>query len=101
MKRLARAAMFDEQAGGRRRQVARWPRSVVVDAVGTVESRILLALRHETFFSLEAINAAIRYELDRLNHAPMEWRDTGSCRRAPRGTVERSIRRLRAGATSP
>ena len=36
-----------------------------------MQSRILLALRHETFFLLEAMNAAIRRELDRLNDAPM------------------------------
>ena len=35
-----------------------------------VQTRILLALRHETFFSLDAMNAAIRRELDRLNDAP-------------------------------
>ena len=31
----------------------------------------LLVLRHETFFSLDAMNAAIRRELARLNEAPM------------------------------
>ena len=39
-------------------------------AVGAIQTRILLVLRHETFFSLEAMNAAIRRELDRLNEAP-------------------------------
>ena len=72
MERLAHAAMFDEPADGRRRQVARSPRSIVVNAVVAVQSRIQLAPRHETFFSLEAMNAAIRREFDRLNHAPME-----------------------------
>ena len=40
-------------------------------AVGVVQTRILLVLRHETFFSLDAMNAAIRRELARLNEAPM------------------------------
>ena len=48
-------------------------------AVGAIQTRILLVLRHETFFSLEAMNAAIRRELDRLNEAPMAC---GESRRA-------------------
>ena len=38
-----------------------------------------MALRHETFFSLEAMNAAIGRELERLNNAPMA---SGESRRA-------------------
>ena len=52
---------------------------MVEAAVGAVQTRILLALRHETFFSLGAMNAAIRRELDRLNEAPMA---RGESRRA-------------------
>ena len=48
-------------------------------AVGAIQTCILLALRHETFFSLETMNAAIRRELDRLNQAPMAC---GESRRA-------------------
>ena len=40
-------------------------------AVGAIQTSILLALRHEVFFSLATMNAAIRRELDRLNEAPM------------------------------
>ena len=40
-------------------------------AVGAIQTRILLVLRHEMFFSLETMNGAIRRELDRLNEAPM------------------------------
>ena len=54
-------------------------KGLVEAAVGAVQTRILLALRHETFFSLNTINAAIRRELDRLNHAPMA---SGESRRA-------------------
>ena len=54
-------------------------KGLVESAVGAVQTRILLALRHETFFSLDTINAAIRRELDRLNHAPMAC---GESRRA-------------------
>ena len=43
------------------------------------QTRILLALRHETFFSLEAMNAAVRRELDPFNEAPMAC---GESRRA-------------------
>ncbi len=41
-------------------------KGMVEAAVGAVQTRILLALRHETFFSLESMNAAIRRELDTL-----------------------------------
>ena len=54
-------------------------KGMVEAAVGAVQTRILLALRHETFFSLGAMNAAIRRELDRLNEAPMA---RGESRRA-------------------
>ena len=54
-------------------------KGLVESAVGAVQTRILVALRHETFFSLNTINAAIRRELDRLNHAPMAC---GESRRA-------------------
>ncbi len=47
-------------------------------SVKTGQTRILLPLRHETFFSIEAMNAAIRRELDKLNDAPMA---TGESRR--------------------
>ena len=40
-------------------------------AVKVVQTRILLALRHQTFFSLDAMNAAIRRQLEQLNDAPM------------------------------
>ena len=40
-------------------------------AVGAVQSRILLPLRHETFFSIGEMNAAIRRELDKFNTEPM------------------------------
>ena len=56
-------------------------------AVGAVQTRILLALRHETFFSLDAMNAAIGRELDRLNEAPMA---SGETRRAVFETTERT-----------
>ena len=39
-------------------------------AVKTAQSRILLPLQNETFFSLGEMNAAIRRGLDRLNDAP-------------------------------
>ena len=48
-------------------------------AVGAIQTRILLVLRHEIFFSLETMNGAIRRELDRLNEAPMAC---GESRRA-------------------
>ena len=48
-------------------------------AVGAIQTRILLELRHEIFFSLDTMNAAIRRELDRLNEAPMAC---GESRRA-------------------
>ena len=50
------------------------------------QTRILLALRHETFFSLEAMNAAIRRELDPFNEAPMAC---GESRRAIFEAIER------------
>ena len=62
-------------------------KGMVEAAVGAVQSRILLALRHETFFSLEAMNAAIRRELDRLNDAPMA---SGESRRARFEASERA-----------
>ena len=43
----------------------------VESAVKAVQSRILLALRRQTFFSIGAMNTAIRPELDKLNDAPM------------------------------
>ena len=46
--------------------------------MGAIQTRILLALRHETFFSLEAMNAAIRRELDPFNEAPMACGVEGS-----------------------
>ena len=51
-------------------------KGLVEACVGAVQSRILLVLRHETFFSLDAMNAAIRRELDRLNEAPMACGET-------------------------
>ena len=54
-------------------------KGLVEASVKAVQTRILLALRHETFFSLDAMNAAIRCELDRLNDAPMA---SGETRRA-------------------
>ena len=54
-------------------------KGLVEASVKAVQTRILLALRHETFFSLDAMNAAIRRELDRLNDAPMA---SGESRRA-------------------
>ncbi len=53
-----------------------------------VQSRILLVLRHETFFSLEAMNAAIRRELDRFNDAPMA---SGESRRVLFEANERAL----------
>jgi len=43
----------------------------VESAVKAVQSRILLALRRQTFFSIGAMNTAIRPEAGRLNDAPM------------------------------
>ena len=54
-------------------------KGLVEASVGAVQTRILLTLRHETFFSLDAMNAAIRRELDRLNRTPMAC---GESRRA-------------------
>ncbi len=62
-------------------------KGMVEAAVGAVQTRILLALRHETFFSLESMNAAIRRELDRLNEAPMAC---GETRRAAFDANERA-----------
>ena len=56
-------------------------------AVGAVQTRILLVLRNETFFSLDAMNAAIARELDRLNEAPMA---SGETRRAVFEATERT-----------
>ncbi len=56
-------------------------------AVKTVQSRILLPLRNETFFSLGEMNAAIRSELDRLNDAPTA---KGDSRRAAFEAAERA-----------
>ena len=46
-------------------------KGLVESCVKAVQTRILLALRHQTFFSLDTMNAAIRRELDRLNDTPM------------------------------
>ena len=51
-------------------------KGLVEACVGAVQSRILLVLRHETFFSLDAMNTAIRRELDRFNQAPMACGET-------------------------
>ena len=56
-------------------------------AVKTVQTRILLPLRNETFFSLGEMNAAIRRELDRLNDAPTA---KGESRRAAFEARERA-----------
>ena len=58
----------------------------VESAVGAVQTRILLALRHETFFSLDAMNAAIARELEQLNEAPMA---SGQTRRGVFEATER------------
>jgi len=42
-------------------------KGAVEAAVGAVQSRILLPLRHETFFSIGEMNTAIRRELDKFN----------------------------------
>ena len=69
-------------------------KGMVEAAVGAVQTRILLALRHETFFSLNSMNAAIRRELDRLNEAPMAC---GETRRAMFDANERAaLQPLRA-----
>ena len=54
-------------------------KGLVEASVKAVQTRILLALRHETFFSLDAMNAAIRRGLGRLNDTPMAC---GESRRA-------------------
>ncbi len=63
-------------------------KGLVEASVGAVQSRILLVLRHESFFSLEAMNAAIRRELDRFNQAPMAC---GETRRALFEANERAL----------
>ena len=63
-------------------------KGLVEACVGAVQSRILLVLRHETFFSLDAMNVAIRRELDRLNEAPMA---SGESRRALFEANERAL----------
>ena len=63
-------------------------KGLVEGCVRAVQSRILLALRHETFFSLDAMNAAVRRELDRLNAAPMA---SGETRRAVFEANERAV----------
>ena len=63
-------------------------KGLVEACVGAVQTRILLALRHEVFFSLDTMNAAIRRELDRLNHAPMA---SGESRRAVFEANERVV----------
>ena len=63
-------------------------KGLVEACVGAVQSRILLVLRRETFFSLEAMNAAIRRELDRFNQAPMAC---GESRRALFEANERAL----------
>ena len=66
-------------------------KGLVEASVGAVQTRILLELRHQTFFSLDAMNAAIRRELDRLNDAPMA---SGERPSAP------CSKRTRAGVTA-
>ena len=57
-------------------------KGLVESCVKAVQTRILLALRHQTFFSLDAMNAAIRRELFEVNERtalaalpahPWEW----------------------------
>ena len=62
-------------------------KGLVESAVGAVQTRILLVLRNETFFSLDAMNAAIARELERLNDAPMA---SGETRRAVFEATERT-----------
>ncbi|MGB8698306.1 MAG: IS21 family transposase [Thermosynechococcaceae cyanobacterium] len=52
----------------------------VENAVQQVERQVLAPLRHETFSSFTALNAAIRVELERLNQRPMK--EYGMSRRA-------------------
>ncbi len=63
-------------------------KGLVESCVGAVQSRILPVLRHRTFFSLDAMNAAIRREFDRLNQAPMAC---GETRRALFEASERAL----------
>ena len=67
-------------------------KGLVEATVGAVQTRILLALRHETFFSLDEMNAAIRRELDRLNDAPMAT--SGESRRAVFESAERGALKI-------
>ena len=62
-------------------------KGAVESAVKTVQSRILLPLRRETFFSLGAMNDAIRRGLERLNDAPTA---RGQSRRAAFEANERA-----------
>ncbi len=61
-------------------------KGTVEAAVGVVQTRILLVLRHQTFFSLDTMNAAIRRQLEHLNEAPM------ACGTTRRGLFEASER---------
>ena len=63
-------------------------KGLVEATVKAVQTRILLVLRHETFFSLDAMNAAIRRELDRLKDAPMA---SGETRRTLFEASERAV----------
>ena len=62
-------------------------KGLVESCVKAVQTRILLALRHQTFFSLDTMNAAIRRELDRLNDTPM-----AKCGESRRGLFEANER---------
>ena len=66
-------------------------KGLVEACVGAVQPRILLVLRHRTFFSLDAMNAAIRREIDRLNEVPMAC---GGTRRALFEANERALLKL-------
>ncbi|MYA89838.1 MAG: transposase family protein [Boseongicola sp. SB0662_bin_57] len=65
-------------------------------AVKTVQSRVLLPLRNETFFSLGEINAAIRSGLDRLNDAP-----TAKGKAKPTARAERPKTDMPCGSDVP
>ena len=62
------------------RQYRATDKGLVESCVKAVQTRILLTLRHHTFFSLDTMNAAIHRELDRLNDTPMA--KCGESRRA-------------------
>ena len=62
-------------------------KGAVESAVKTVQSRVLLPLRRETFFSLGAMNDAVRRGLERLNDAPTA---RGQSRRAAFEANERA-----------